>query len=357
MLPARTHPCGPDALEGEIHSEGELGRGRKCNDRLVVGYVEKPHLVSVYQVTAMRRAFGKLGVEERNLHPVPGMTGLSRVLKKAGLLRNLAKLPGEVFLVPILRLSEGDAFPVCYLHDVVTWSFDCWPDQYDQWVAFFERHRTRLAFISARASAEEIDRRCSDTTVLWLPEATDPEEYDPAKPLGDRAISVLELGRRFERYHSAIAPYLAAHGLTHVYEPVRGRKVFEGRSALARGLGDSRISICFPMTVTDSLLAGGLETATHRYFESIASGCVLVGKAPAELVELYGYNPVVEADLGDPVGQLQSILGDLGRFEGLVERNLKRLREVGTWDVRAQQILSALGEQRGLPLDGHAARR
>ena len=68
------------------------------------------------------------------------------------------------------------------------------------------------------------------------------------------------------------------------------------RMPLAAGFGDAKVSVCFPSSTTHPQRSGSVETATHRYFESFASRCIVVGRAPAELVDLFGYNPVVEAD-------------------------------------------------------------
>lgn len=309
---------------------------------LVFGYVQRRHRVWNYQVEAMRKAFAELHVPVKNLHPLPGMTLLSRALKKTRLLSNLVKIPGRTYIVPVPRLSEGNAFPVCYFRDLVSWSFDCWPDKYDAWESFFRRHRIRMAFISAKAAAEEMARRMPGTTVVWLPEAADPAEYLPERPLTARGTAVLELGRRFKAYHDLIRPYLQDRGLTHLYATVKGENVFGSRSELAAGLGDAKISVCFPASITHPQACGGLETVTHRYFESIASRCLIVGKGPAELIDLFGYDPAIEADLTDPVAQLANILADLGRYQQLVDKNYARLLEVGTWKSRAKQLLEHL---------------
>jgi hypothetical protein len=59
-------------------------------------------------------------------------------------------------------------------------------------------------------------------------------------------------------------------------------------------------------------------------------------------VDLFGYDPVIEADLGDPVGQLKSVLGRIDEYQGLVDRNRVRLAETCTWDVRVATMLDVL---------------
>ena len=68
---------------------------------------------------------------------------------------------------------------------------------------------------------------------------------------------------------------------------------------LVAGLANSRVSICFPQSITNPERCGKVETVTLRYFESMASKCLIVGKCPLELRDLFGYNPVIEVD--DPI--------------------------------------------------------
>jgi hypothetical protein len=126
--------------------------------------------------------------------------------------------------------------------------------------------------------------------------------------------------------------------------------VFPSRDVLVAGLGDAKLSILFPSSLTHPSRSGDVETVTHKYFESIASGCIPVGRCPAELEELFGYDPVVRLDDADPVGHIRALLDDLGAHRGLVDRNHARLLEVGTWDARARELLATL-QARGYTLD------
>ncbi|MCC7435611.1 MAG: glycosyltransferase family 1 protein [Methanoregulaceae archaeon] len=137
---------------------------------------------------------------------------------------------------------------------------------------------------------------------------------------------------------------LESRGIKHIYEAVPGQKIFATREALALGLGDSVMSVCFPAAVTHPETSQGLSTATHRYFESMASKCILVGEAPDELIELFGYNPVVTLSRCNVTDHLLEILGAPERYRDLVEQNYARLQEVGTWQARAKQIVSCISE-------------
>ena len=82
-----------------------------------------------------------------------------------------------------------------------------------------------------------------------------------------------------------------------------------------------------------------------RYFEAIASGSLVVGHGPRELVDLFGYDPVIAADLEQPAEQLHELLDGIEQHQPFVDRNLARLREVGTWDARVAELLQVLAER------------
>lgn len=264
---------------------------------------------------------------------------VARAVSRLHLNRNLRRSPDGPIFVAMMGYSEGRTLPFAYWNELVPYAFDCWPKMYRRWTAFFQRHRIRLAFFSARGSAEYFSRELPAMRSVWLPEAVDPTEYRSSLPLVDRAIDVLELGRRYDRFHDAIVRPLAQAGREHRFERKPGERIFATRQALSEGLASSRISVCFPRSVTHPEHTGGLETVTHRYFESMASGCILLGRCPTELQDLFGYNPVIEVQEGHESRQVEQILGDVAAFQPQVDANLQRLLEVGTWHDRVRLIL------------------
>ena len=264
---------------------------------------------------------------------------LARLVSKLRLMRNFRRSPDGPVFVAMMGFSEGRTLPFSYWNELIPYAFDCWPNVYGRWTAFFRRHRVRLAFFSARQSAEYFRRELPTMTSIWLPEAVDPAEYNPSQRLADRAVDVLELGRKHDRYHAAVVAVLADQGKVHHYERVPKEKIFPTRQALTEGLATSRISVCFPRSVTHPQETIGVETVTHRYFESIASGCILVGHCPDELFDLFGYNPIVEVEWGDESGQIARILADIESYQDQVDANYRRLLEVGTWRHRVAAII------------------
>ena len=177
---------------------------------------------------------------------------------------------------------------------------------------------------------------------VWLPEATDPSEYCPLKSWLERDIDVLEMGRRYDAYHGSIVGPLAQASRIHLYERGASKSIFPERADLVDGLARTKIMICYPRSVTHPEEAGGVETVTHRYFQAMASKCLIVGHAPQELKDLFGYNPVIEAQAGQEFEQIDWALNNLNSLTELVERNYSRLLEVGTWNHRIETVLDVL---------------
>jgi glycosyltransferase involved in cell wall biosynthesis len=270
---------------------------------------------------------------------------LGRALKRLGLLRNLRTHSSYVYFTPLMGAAEGRLFPQCYWAESIPYCYDCWPPQYEWWVMMFRRQRTRVAFFSARESAERMRTLVPGLDAIWLPEAIEPAFYSPVRPLEERSIDVLEFGRHWPAYHDRIRDHCVARGLKHLFEAKPGQLVFPTREAFLRGLADAKISVCFPSSLTHPERSGDVETMTLRYLESIASGCILVGRCPAEMRDLFGYNPVVDADTRDPAGQIDNILENLSAYDELLDRNCRRLLEIGTWDARLKTMLALLDER------------
>jgi hypothetical protein len=77
---------------------------------------------------------------------------------------------------------------------------------------------------------------------------------------------------------------------------------------------------------------------THRYLESLAARCIVLGEPVPELVQLMGYDPVIEVDPSDPTGQLTEILAKPDKYQGWVDEAHARLQAVGDWACRVQEL-------------------
>ena len=297
--------------------------------------------VADYSIQSLQKALALQGVQSM---PPPSALAVTfgKGLAKIGLRRHFWSRKDKILLIAVMGDQEYRFFPYGCWFKSVFYCYDCWPSQYDWWEDFFTRYRTQTAFFSARSAAAEFARRRPAMHSFWLPEATDPSDYNPGNKLSERHIHVLELGRRYECIHEQLQPYLESRSYRHLYEPAKGTLIFSTKADLVRGLSEAMISICFPSSMTHPERSGDTETVTHRFFESIASRCLIVGHCPSELIELFGYNPVVQLKTEACVIEIQEILDNIDEYQPLVDRNYSVLLEKGTWEARATNMLQTL---------------
>ena len=74
----------------------------------------------------------------------------------------------------------------------------------------------------------------------------------------------------------------------------------------------------------------------------MAAGGLLLGQIPQELIDLFGYDPGVQADLDHPVEQVHELVDHIAEYQPLVERNHDTMQRLGTWDARVTEMLGIL---------------
>ena len=305
-----------------------------------------PHksVAADYEVTDMQNGFLQNEVAVYRAHRNFLVAYFGKIMKKLHCIRHIRRFDEHIYIVPVNTTNESMLFPISYLARCITYSFDVWPNMYNIYDGIFKRNRIPLAFISSRQAADHLREAVPDTSFVWCPEAVNPGKYRPEKLLEDRKIDLLALGRKYEVYHQRLKMGLRGRNISYVHSSdVPGHMIFSGRDELAKGLAETRVMICFPRSMTNSR-ALGVETVTLRYFEAMASRCVIVGHAPKELVDLFGYNPVIESDLQDACSQIENIILNIGTYQPFVDRNFLRMLEVGTWNVRARQMMCEIDE-------------
>ena len=137
---------------------------------------------------------------------------------------------------------------------------------------------------------------------------------------------------------------LRAAGRSYLYEAVQGEVLFPTPHSFVEALSRAKVSVCFPSSLTHPERSGCVETMTQRYLQSMASGCLVVGKMPGEMRELFGYEAVVDADMERPAEQLLEILASFDEYAPLIERNLSVVREHHSWARRWETIARCLAE-------------
>lgn len=177
--------------------------------------------------------------------------------------------------------------------------------------------------------------------VTWIPEGIDVASYY-YMPYTQKDIDVLAFGTRYSPYHNLILKPITAAGLRYEYQTDPNTLLFPTRQSFIQGLAHAKISICFPGNLRDLVRTGDIETMTLRYLQSMISKCLIVGHAPAEMKQLFSYNPIIEADMNSPADQLIDILENYDTYIPLIERNFVSVVQNHSWDVRWHTIAKLL---------------
>jgi hypothetical protein len=122
---------------------------------------------------------------------------------------------------------------------------------------------------------------------------------------------------------------------------VNGKFVF-GNEQLYSAMGEAKVTIALPRNMTQPEIAGGVETLTQRYWENMLSRMVMVGHAPKELIDLIGYNPVIEMDMERPEQQILDILAHIEDYQELVDKNRAYALKYGDWTLRMKEVMRFL---------------
>lgn len=245
------------------------------------------------------------------------------------------------YWIPSLRyvrnLRQVARRVVVYLYD--SWLSDLpgllssralWPLIDDLFVSF--RH-------TVEPYAEQLPCR-----VHYLPQAIDPRWFHPYQ--GRRSIDVLSLGRRLPAVHRELLEIsrrrdLYYHYNTHVAP--QARDFAENQEFVGRLCQLAQAHVSWSVDKTNPARSGEAAAITARWFESAASGAVVIGAAPRtdEFARLFPYPEFVrELEPGAPSRTEAVLDAALSDPQPEERRALAgHVSRVHTWDARWREIV------------------
>lgn len=238
-----------------------------------------------------------------------------------------------------------DAFPDYARYEIVPMVWDCWPCYFEKTRDWLVRHQVKTAIFSSRQTAERMQEALSDVNVIWCPEAVDDSVYDKGNLLKEREIDLLEFGRSNDRIVDAEKleqVRIGENSLNHVCTKQHGKFVYTNEQ-LYQAMGNAKVTIALPRSITQPEIAGDIETLTQRYWECMFSRMVMVGHAPQELIDFIGYNPVIE--LSDKISAeelIANVIEHIEDYQPLVDKNRDTAERLGSWDVRMKWLMGEL---------------
>lgn len=230
-----------------------------------------------------------------------------------------------------------DTFPDYARYEIIPFIWDCWPCYFDKVCDWFKKHDVRTAIFTSSQTAERMQKRFPEMNIKYCPEGIDTSRYSAGKPLPERKIDLLEFGRS----NKAILKGTFPDSLNHICTKIHGSYLYTNEQ-LYDLLGKAKITIALPRSMTEPEKAGDIETLTQRYWENMLSRVVIVGHAPQELIDLIGYDPVIEIDLEHPMEQILNIVAHIGDYQEMVDKNRTVAIEKGDWHLRIKNLMNYL---------------
>ena len=234
-------------------------------------------------------------------------------------------------IIPIGWRIDSVAWPYCWKYEIVPMMWDLWPSEVPAFKRFCRRNKVELVFCTQRQTVARLVDECPGVKIVWIPEGVDISRYPMGVALSKRSIDIFNYGRA--------CPF-GKQLESSPHKIILDSKGFDFNK-LTSTIRDSKITLCYPRCDTSPGQAGGIETLTQRYWECMLSGALPVGRAPQELVDLCGYNPVVDASDGLRK-TCDNILRNIEEFQPLVNKNEETARAIAGWSERMGRLHDAL---------------
>lgn len=224
-----------------------------------------------------------------------------------------------VFVQP--RTLYFDVFSSVLTHEIIPFVWDCWEEYDAKMSKWMIKHKVRKAIFTSEISAKRIKKLIPDIDILVITEGISTNDYPAGKELCDRAINMFNYGRMPE------------------WAP---KSVYCSDVEFAERLTETKTTIAVPR---NDVFPKCHETLTQRYWECMLSRIVMIGRAPKELIDLIGYDPVVKLDMGDIENSISRVISNINNFQKLVDKNRRTALEMGDWKLRMDNVKSWLLER------------
>lgn len=231
-----------------------------------------------------------------------------------------------------------NVFPYFLNYEIIPMLWDVWPSTWSVLYRDLQAFNVKIVFVTVKSVADKISLDLG-IKALWIPEGIDVSVYHKGLKLADRPNDVLEMGRHMNIYHDLLLEFQKRNPqVVFTYSEINrdgtldlSRLLFKTNEELYSALPTYKILLCFPQCDTNPQRAGDVETLTQRYWEGMLSGCLLLGRAPQELIDIIGYNPLVDVDWDSPLEQLQQVLKNIDSYQKLVDKNYQMALKYAPW--------------------------
>ena len=229
-----------------------------------------------------------------------------------------------------------DSFPHYIWCETIPLIWDCWPKYYDKILTWLNKHQVKTVIFTSSQTAAYIKKSLPNLNVLVITEGIDVKPYHVGEDLKNRNIDLLEYGNVNRNYFKSYV-----QGVNHV-NAKNSNGCMSTWSKLVDTMSKAKVTVALPRCDTDPEFTGGIETLTQRFWEGMLSKTVMVGRAPKELVDLIGYNPVIDLDKNNPDQQVREIVGHISDYQELVDKNRETALRMAPWEIRMKKVMEWL---------------
>lgn len=222
-----------------------------------------------------------------------------------------------------------DTWHSAMFYEIIPLVWDCWEEFDDKLCSWIRRHNIRRCVFTSQISAERIKQQLPFLNILVITEGIDTDDYDKGELLINREIDLYYYGRQPSVVNKT--DYCDLNVLAH-----------GSNDEFYHRIKNAKVTIAVPRC---DVLRKCHETLTQRYWECMLSRNVMVGRAPRELTELIGYNPVIDIDYNNLYHQIKDITSNIEKYQSLVDRNRATALRLAPWEIRMRKIMDWLEAQ------------
>lgn len=221
-----------------------------------------------------------------------------------------------------------DAFPDYARYEIIPLIWDCWPSYDDALVKWLDKHEVKACIFTCAESSERIKKSLPHVNFLLITEGVETAMYPEGVSLREREIDIYMYGR-------------TPGTLWNQMKALNG--VGAGNNEeFHYWLQHAKVTVALPQCDVFPERTGGQETLTQRFWEGMLSRMVMVGRAPKELTDLIGYNPVIDIDYDHFADQVRDIVAHIDDYQAMVNHNREVALRMAPWEIRMKQVMEWL---------------
>ena len=234
---------------------------------------------------------------------------------------------------------DYDCFPSYYRYEIIPVLWDCWPSLYEKTAKWFVKNNVKSAVFTSSQTADAFRGKFPSMNILTISEGIETYLYNGEKSLKERSIDFLSFGRVCKIIEDSYFP-----SEIRVLSSKNEKEALATRADLISALSNSRMTLCVPRCDNQPEIAQGVETLTQRYWECMLSGVLIIGRAPQELIDIIGYDPVIKIDNGNLYSQVKDIIDNIDNYQELATKNKEFAMQYADWSIRIKLIRKWLRE-------------